>query len=278
MESKERIFRHSFGKLALMYFGLLILGFLAYSIEPKDYFLLSLVGIGLIIALFYSTSKVKVSDQEVITSRLLGSKSLRWSEIERVSMRGQSLKLHNRDEDVILSLDSQLEEYAEILNIIFSKRPDLFDEGENTVMSSSWLANLLILGFGLILISISVLLFLVSEEFDKFFSVIFFVLGVYVIVSWFLSPKSAALEDKSLLLIYFFKEVSYSDEDIDFISLEKRKTRNGYIYFVQINLKSGKKIKLPGFKQGTVITYQVLKKWHEKAISNRDNYFRNVRV
>jgi hypothetical protein len=50
-------------------------------------------------------------------------------------MRGQALRLHNHDEDVILSIDSQLEGYKEILDIIFSKRPDLVDESDNTVMS-----------------------------------------------------------------------------------------------------------------------------------------------
>jgi hypothetical protein len=280
MESNERIFRHSFGKLALMCLGLLIFGFLIYLMWPEGYFLLlALIGIGLIVTLFYSTGSIKVSDQEVTSSRLLGSKSLRWSEIERISMRGQNLRLHNHDEDIVLSLDSQVEGYPEILDIVFSKRPDLFKKGEDTVLSSGWLANLYILGFGLFLIiAFSVFMFSLSEEFEKISSAILVAMGVWLLVSWFLSPKSIALEDRTLLVMHFFKEVSYSAEDIRFISLEKTRTKDGYVYFPQLNLKSGKKIKLPGFKQGTVITYQVLKKWHEKAISNRDNYFRNARV
>jgi hypothetical protein len=261
MESNKRIFRHSLGKLLLMYLGLLIFGLLFYLIGPEGYFLIVIVGIGLIITLFYSTSSIKVSEQEITASKLLGSKSLKWSEIEHVSTGGQSLRLHNHDEDIVLSLDSQVEGYAEILDIVFSKRPDLFNEGENTVMSTGWLVNLLIVGFGLLIIVFSVFMFSVpEEEFDKIFSVILFALGVYLIVSWFFSPKSVALENRTLLLIYFLKEVSYSAEDIRFISLEKTRTKDGYVYFPQLNLKSGKKIKLPGFKQGTVITYQVLKK------------------
>ena len=269
MESNQRTYRHSFGKLALMYLGLLIFGFLVYLIWPEGYILLlALIGIGLIVALFNSTSSIKVSDQEVIAGRLQGSKSLRWSEIERVSIRGQNLRLHNHDEDVVLSLDSQVEGYPEILDIVFGKRPDLFKEGEDTVLSSGWLLNLSILAFGLLIIILSVFAFFVPEEgFDRIFAVILFPLGVYVIVYWFLSPKSIALEDRTLLVMYFFKEVSYPAEDIRFISLEKIITRDGYVYFPQLNLKSGKKIKLSGFKQGSVITYQILKRWHEKATS-----------
>lgn len=267
MESNKRIFRHSFGKLVLMSLGVLFLGYAAFAIGKTDYFLMTLAGIAFMIVLLYATSSVRISDEEITTSRLLGSKSLRWSEIAHVSVRGQALRLHDHDGDLILSIDSQLDGYKEILDIVFSKRPDLFEEGENTVMSSGWLGNLLAVGFGLLIVAVSVLLFSVSEEFEKIYSVIFFAVGVYFIVYWFLSPKSIALEDRTLLVMYFFREVSYPAEEIRFISLEKRKTKNGYVYFVQINLESGKKIELPGFTQGAALTYQILKRWHEKATS-----------
>ncbi len=267
MEANEKTFRHSFGKLALMFLGVLFLGFLAFSIDQTDYFLFAITGIVLIAALFYATSSVKISNEEITTTRLLGSKSLRWPEIARVSMRGQALRLHNYDEDVILSIDSQLDGYKEILDVVFGKRPDLFDDRENTGMSSSWLVNIFIVGLGLLIIAVSVFLFFASEEFEKVFSLIFFALGIFVLVNWFLSPKSLALESKNLIIGYLFKEVSHSADDINSISLERRSTRNGYIYFVQINLKSGKKIKPPSFKQGSALTYQILKRWHEKATS-----------
>ena len=175
---------------------------------------------------------------------------------------------------MVLSLDSQVEGYAEILDILFNKRPDLFNEGENIVMSTGWLVNLLIVGFSLFLIIVfSVFMFSLSEEFEKISSVILVALGVWLLVAWFLSPKSIGLEDRTLLVIYFFKEVSYSVEDIRFVSLEKTRTKEGYVYFPQLNLTSGKKIKLPGFKQGSIFTYQILKRWHQKATSSTDPHF-----
>ena len=273
MESTERTFRHSFGKLALMLLGLLALGYAVFSIGSVDYFLVSIVGIGFVVALFYSTSSIRISNEEIVTRRLLGSKSLRWSEIGRVSMRGQALRLHNHEEDVTLSFDSQLESYAEILDIIFNKRPDLFDVGENDVMSTGLFGSLFTIGFGLLLIGLSIFVFSASEELGALYALIFFALGLYVIVSWFLSPKSIILEDQKLLVMYFFKEVSCMANDIKSVTLERRKTRNGYIYFVHVNLNIGKPLKLPGFKQGSVLSYQILKRWHENAIS-RQSIFR----
>lgn len=270
MEAGERTFRHSFGKVALMFLGVLFLGYIAFSIGKTDSFFLIMAGTGtgiaFVIALFYATSSVRISNEEITTSRLLGSKSLRWSEIARVSMRAQSLRLHNRDEDLTLSIDSQLDDYREILDIIFSKRSDLFDE-HDPGLSSGWLLSLFIVGFGLCIIAVSVFLFFVSEEFERIFSLILFALGVFVILYWFLSPKRLTLESKSLIVGYLFKEVSYSAEEIQSVSLEKRRTREGYVYLVQINLKSGKKIRPPTFKQGSTLTYQILRRWHQRATS-----------
>ena len=270
MKSDERIFRHSLGKLVLMSLGVLVLGYTVYVIGTADYFLIALAGIAFVIVLFYATSSVGISSEGITTKRLFGSKSLRWPEIGRVSMRGQVLRLHNHDEDMILSIDSQLEDYKEILDIIFSKRPDLLDESNNTVISASWLSHFLTLGFGLFIAIGSVWLFSIFEESSRMYALLFLGLGLFIMGSWFLSPKRIALEDKTLLLIYLFREVSYTAEEIGSISLEKIRTRNGYIYFVQVNLASGKKIKLPTFEQGASLTHQILKKWHEKAVSREE--------
>lgn len=264
MDANTRTFRHSLGKVALLFVSVLFLGLMAFLVKI-DYFLLGIAGIVLIIALFYSTSSVKISDEEITTNRLLGSKSLRWAEIARVSTRGQALRLHNYDDDLILSLDPQLEGYAQILDAIFRKRSDLFDNKENSVMSSSGLWSFVALSSGLLIMAIAGLVFFATEESDKVFSLIPFIVGVAVIVTWFLAPKSLTFESKDLMIGYLFKEVSYSAGDIASISLEKQSTRNGYVYFVRINLKSGKKIKLPTFKQGVPLTYQILKRWYEKA-------------
>lgn len=266
METNEKTFRHSFIKVALMFLGVLFLGFVAFLDNQINYFLFGVMGVVLLVALFYASSSVKISNEEITTTRLLSSKSFRWSDIGRVSTRGQALRLHNYD-DLTLSLDPQLDGYTEILDIIFRKRPDLFDSYENTVMSSSWLGNLFALGTGLLFMGVPVFLFFVTEEFDQYFSLIAFAIGGVVLAGWFLSPKRLTLEGKNLILGYLFKEVSYSADDINSISLQRQRTRNGYIYFVQANLKSGKRIRLPAFQQGAPLMYQILKRWHEKAAS-----------
>ena len=52
-----------------------------------------------------------------------------------------------------------------------------------------------------------------------------------------------------MTIVYLYKKVSYAANDINWINLEKRQTRNRYIHFVQANLKSGKKLRLPKFNK-----------------------------
>jgi hypothetical protein len=232
-----------------------------------DYFLILLTGCIFIVALLYALSSVKISNDGITTTRWFGSKSLRWTEIARVSSFGQAVRLHNYDDDLILTLDSQLDGYADIVDIVFSKRPDLLDKNDDRVMSISWLGSIPTLGAGLFYTVISASWFFTYQgEFEKFFSLLFFIIGIYFVVRWFLLPKNLTLENENLIVGYWFKETIYSARDIDYISLEKQKTRNGYVYRVQITLTSVKKIKLPTFKQGTFLTYQILKRWHKKAV------------
>ena len=272
MEATEKTFRHSFGKLVLMFLGGLFFAFIVYSSGDMDYFMLGITGLVFLFAVYYAVSSVKISYDEIVTTRLLGSKSLKWSDIARVSMRGQSLRLHNRDEDVTLSIDSQLDGYPEILDIIFNKRPDLFDVGENNVMSRNIWGIIFALGFGLLMLAISGFVFLSGDATGTIFGFMFVLFGLFMIGGWLLGAQRLELENQSMTMVYLYKSVSYTISDINSITLEKRRTRNGYIYFVQANLKSGKKLRLPTFKQGNALMYQILKRWHSSGTSNRPVY------
>jgi hypothetical protein len=193
-------------------------------------------------------------------------------DISHVSMQGQALRLHSSDDDVVLLIDSQLEGYAEILDIVFRRRPDLFDVGNNDVMSRGLLGSIAALGSGLAMVCISVLFFYVAgkmETMSIIFAAVFFAIGIFIIANWFLSPQRILLENQTMVVSYLFREVSYTAGDIKSIALVKTKTRNGYIYFVQTNLKNGKSLKLSGFALGSVLMYQILKRWHEKANSGQ---------
>jgi len=272
MDSNEQVFRHSFRKIYLVFSILFGIGSMLMVNSETIYFFLVFLGLLIPASIYYLNIIVRTSDMEITSRNWLGSKSLRWNEIARVSMRGQNIRLHNSSDDVTLFIDSQMDRYAEILDILFKKRPDLIDTDENQSMSRGIFTSIVIIGFGLLIIALSIPFF--TDEEVWFLGPLFIGLGLWIIVAFILSPKSVVLENGTLRILYLFREISYPAEEIQGFSLEKTRTRNGYVYFVQVNLINGKPIKLSTTKPGNVITYQTLKRWHEKAKSNRSIFSR----
>jgi hypothetical protein len=267
MEAKEKVYRRPLGVLVLILLGALFAFYIAFSVDEANYFFFFLASLVLISALLHVTSTVKISEHEITVSKLTGSKSLKWAEIAHISTHGQTLRLHHRDNDLVLSIDPQLVGYTTIVDIVFSKRADLIDESETT-FSTTWLTGLVILAFGSLITIFSVFAFLEVKGVEKFFAVLLLAAGIYTILLWFLYPRRVVLENQNIRVKYLFRELSYTVDHISSITLEKLTTKDGYSYFVQINLSSGKKIKLPPFKQGFVVAYQVIKRWHIRASSS----------
>jgi len=271
MQASEKTFRHSWFKVLWMFVSGLLFAFILYADNDLNLIMLGIIGLLFVMGITFAFSTVKISMDGVTTTSLLGAKSLMWSEIARVSTRGQSVRLHNRDEDVALTIDSQLGGYIEILDLIFSKRPELFDLHEDTELSRSVWGVLILIGVGSILMGFAVLA-LLGIDMDPIIALVLFGLGAIFVIIWFLGAQKLELDANSMTIVYLYKRTTYTIDEINAITLEKRRTRNGYIYFVQAHLKNGKKVNLPTFKQGSALSCQILKRWHAKGVAGRQYY------
>ena len=129
MEPNEKTFRYSqiksFGVLYLMFLVSCMVAGLFVGIREFMFFG-GLIGIGVILLILFLTYSVTVSEAGITTKSPFGKKSLPWSEIRHVSSKGASIKLHNRDGSNTVSINPQLDKSAEIFDVLYSKRPDLF--------------------------------------------------------------------------------------------------------------------------------------------------------
>ena len=130
MLNEPRIYRQSVIQIGLFVLVFGILGFvLLTTIGLTNYLVLipfaGVLGIIFLVTLYSMTKKTILSDDEISTQTILGSKSLRWSEISRISGRGYTIKLHNFDGDVTVAPTPQLPGYEEIVDWIGIKRPEL---------------------------------------------------------------------------------------------------------------------------------------------------------
>lgn len=221
------------------------------------------------------SSKIILSDDEITTKSLLGEKTLRWSEIARVSGSGYGIKLHNRDGDVTLSPNSRLPRYEEIIEFIGSKRPDLFSPQEYGELKRGWLSFVqilfmlfilggVLLGFGFAYVDSSGV-----SDFDWIAAAVFVLMIVLFLGMLLFAPSRLTLEGNTLTVKYPFRERIVRADEVSFVQMAFTQTRNGRQYYVALHLKGKGNIRFSGLSVGVPIAYLVLKNWHKNNMQGQ---------
>lgn len=226
------------------------------------------LGIAFVSTFYTMTQKTTISDDGISAQNFLGEKSLRWSEISRVSGRGYGIKLHNSDGDVTVAPGAQLPGYEEVVEWVGIKRPDLFNPLEYNEMKRGlgYIFGLAVLAmlfiFGLV---VFVGQFINSADASMTFVLILLGILLFAILWMVLSfPQSLTLDGRSLTLKYIFSEKTLLIDEIASVDFRYSQTRNGKNYFIQITQTSKKKIRISGLNPSLPIVYLVLKNWHGK--------------
>ncbi|MBI5822460.1 MAG: hypothetical protein HZB18_00375 [Chloroflexi bacterium] len=271
MLNEPRTYRHSPFQLVMLFlvFGALAVG-LFVSWGDGDY--ISMLPIAVVFALvflfslFSVTVKTMISDDEISTQNILGAKSLKWSEVNRVSGRGYAIKLHNMDGDVTVAPSPQLAGYEEVVGFIGAKRPDLFSPQEYGEMSKNWNGYILLAVVALFTLGIG--FFLLTQSSEGFIPLIFFlIIALFIAYVTFSLPKSLNMDGNTLFIKYFFSEKSLRANEIASISLNHTQTRNGKNYFVRIDLTNKKYIRISGVGPNLPVVFLVLRNWHGKYVT-----------
>jgi hypothetical protein len=277
MLNEPRTYRQSPFQIGLVILVFVMLGgfLLLNTMGQTDYLILILLagifGIVFLSVIYSMTKKIIVSDDEISTQTILGAKSLRWSEISRVSGRGYAIKLHNFDGDVTVAPSPQLPGYEEVVDWIGTKRPDLFNPLEYSEMKRSMPALALLVALMIVLIGVAVaafglLYFSKPETSVNLFMPLLFIVIIFIVffVTTLSTPQSVTLDGKSLCLKYLLGERTLLADEISSIELRFTQTRNGKNYFVALNLINKKVIRISGLNPNLPVVYLVLKNWQKK--------------
>jgi hypothetical protein len=213
-------------------------------------------------------TKLTISDDEISVQNLLGTKSLRWTEVARASGRGYTIKLSDHDEDVTLSVSPQLPGYEEIVEFIGMKRPEIFNPNEYSEMKRGlgvFVMAFLVIG---VIVGASVVFVYLTMDSPDVSAVEYIPLLVFVIVTLVLGgvilsvPRSLTLEGNTMNLKYLFSERSLRADEISRIQLSYTQSRNGKHYYIALHLTNRKTIRLSGLGISLPVAYLVLKTWH----------------
>ena len=272
--NEPRVYKHSpfqFVILILM-FGFILVA-LFFNMDLGDGSMLIPVAIFLlviIVSVISLTQKTIISEDEISSQNLLGTKTLRWSEINRVSGRGYAIKLHNFDGDITVVPSPNLPGYEEIVESIGNKRPDLFNPREYDELKSGsfpLLAGLIFTvlfvgmfaGFGLLLYnSPDVAPVMIAPL------IIFLVIVAVFVGMMFFRPRSLVLDGRSMSIKYFLSEKTLLADEIQSVQFTFQRSRNGKINFVLLHLVNRKSVRISGLNPSLPVVYLVLKNWHKQ--------------
>lgn len=256
---------------------LVLIGGIVFSTGLEDAtFILPVAAFGLFIfgLIFVANSaKVILSDDEITAQNIFGSRTLRWTEIDRVSGRGYEIKLHDHDGDVTVHPSSGLPGYEQIIDFIGAKRPDLFSPQEFGEMRRGFLPFVMMAFVILLILGGMVTVFFAIMNSSSDISLpslmplaIFFFIAIMIGGMALSIPRMVSLEGNTLNLKYLFSEKSLRADEIKFIQLGYTQSRNGKHYYVALHQTSGKQIRLSGLGISMPIAYLVLKNWHQGSL------------
>ena len=272
--NEPRVYKHSpfqFIILILMFGFILVAMFV--NMDLGDGSMLIPVAILLLVVIISITSltqKTIISEDEISSQNLLGTKTLRWSEINRVSGRGYSIKLHNLDGDITVVPSPNLPGYEEIVESIGNKRPDLFNPREYDELKSGSFPLLAGLIFTVLFVGMFVgfglLLYNSPDAAPVMIAplIIFLVIIAVFVGMMFFRPRSLVLDGRSMSIKYFLSEKTLLADEIQSVQLTFQRSRNGKIYFVLLHLVNRKSIRLSGLNPNLPVVYLVLKNWHKQ--------------
>ncbi len=257
--------------IAIILFGILLFGIIvSLGQEDSGFALLPLAAgifLFMVFAVISMSTKTIISDEEITTKTLLGTKTLRWNEISRTSGRGYSIKLHNFDGDLTIAPSPNLNGYEEVVEWIGTKRPDLFASQEYNELRRGW-ENLIGIGIFL-LIFLGLCAFLgfsmlqSQNNLENMLFPILFFLFIMGILAWtsLASPQYLSMQGKTLYIKYIFGEKTFTADEVASIGLTHTQTRNGKNYFIVLNLTNRKTIRLSGLAPNLPTAYLALKNW-----------------
>lgn len=273
--NQPRVYKNSAASLLLI-----VLFFIAFLIPiffglGSDSVTIILPIVGFVLFIFVviflaHSSKVILSEDEITVQNLLGSKTLRWTEISRVSGRGSGIKLHNFDEDVTVAPNPSLPGYEEIIAFIGTKRPDLFSPQEYSEMRRGWLsliplAVVLLVFFGFMLGLVWQFLSSPDQAPVTYMPGFVLVFITVIIVGMALSmPHTLTLEGNSLTIKYLFNEKNLQADEIASVQYAYTRTRNGKVYYIALHLTNRKMIRVSGLGISLPVAYLVLRNWHKQ--------------
>jgi len=249
----------------------------------------------LITALAFSPS-VEVSAKGIRASGMFSSTAIQWEEIAKVKSNNMKRRLElSKKNGEMVNVSTQVSGYPQIVEIIRTKRPDLFGMGSKPqtqtsafsstydnermedhgsvnpaqsfsgkrIFKKSFLAN-----YGVLLLMLPICLvggwfaITASTNENRFAGIGVILVGLFFMGASLFNINRVKLEGNKLTTETFFGEKEYTAKQIKAINMKTVRSRRGVASnFINVQPVKGSAISLAGFVEGDEILYGILMNW-----------------
>jgi hypothetical protein len=286
--SKTLVFTYPLWLKILTYLAAALLGFFTVAMlctSPADAFIPGVIGLLSLGSLWVVSARVEVSNEGIQSSRWVTGKSkIAWNEIVefKSAATGQNLNLIAQDGRKV-SVTAQVGGYAQIVEVLRRKRPDLFNlqpsersgitaqastfSGEKTFKRSSVGS---IIGYALGLVSLVFggwgMLNYQANSSNLILGLVFFFFGLYLLGANLLAIQEVVIRPQQITIVGNFGEEELTRDQIAKIEMKSQRQRRGRVVnFVVIQRASGKTLSINGLSGGPELLYGTLMNWWQSA-------------
>lgn len=212
------------------------------------------------------TYKLIVSDEAVSSINFLGTRTLEWNEVAEIGIKNGHLVLNNRDSDVKVTVNQQIDDYPEVIRFIKQQLPNLWNLDDIKIFHQSYLEQVFtgLIGFGIPALGIWVIL---QEGFTRqagFVLVGTILFSAVLVIPNLFHIRQLSIEGDVLVVQHLIWKRQFHVNEVWSVTLEQKYGKNVVTYPVHIRVGDRKDIVIEKAKEGNPILVNAIETWMKK--------------
>jgi len=212
------------------------------------------------------TYKLIVSDGAISSMNLLGTRTLEWNEVAEIGIKRGNLILSNRDGDVRVTVNQQIDDYAEVIKFIKQQRPYLWTLDDIQTFHQKYLEKSFtaLVGLAMPLVVIWVLF---RDGFTRETGIVLvgsILFSAVLVIPSLFHIRKLSLEGEILVLQYLIWKRQFNVKDVWSVSVEQKYGKNIVVYPVHIRVRDKKDIVVEAVKEGNPLLVNAIEMWMKK--------------
>jgi hypothetical protein len=247
-------------------FIVVIIGSMIFDKDPTPPICFGLIAMLAIYLFLPFTYKLIVSDEAISSINLFGTRTLEWGEVAEIGFKNGNLFLSNRDGDIKVTVNNQINDYPNVIKFIKQQRPELWHLDDINSFHQDYVQSVFssLIGLGT-LIAGFVMLFNDDLTTDIVIPMLLiFGTSAAFILSGLLRIRKLSLDGDILVVQYLFWKRQIHVKEVWSVNLEQNYEKNVVTYPVHIRVSDQKDIVIEKTKEGNPLLVNAIEKWMQK--------------